>query len=38
MSLNLWMAFGIGLILGSFVNVLVHRLPRMVMALSLIHI
>jgi leader peptidase (prepilin peptidase)/N-methyltransferase len=32
MSLNLWAAFGIGLILGSFVNVLVHRLPRMVMA------
>lgn len=32
MSLYLWAVFGIGLILGSFVNVLVHRLPRMVMA------
>jgi len=32
MSLNLWAAFGIGLVVGSFVNVLVHRLPRMVMA------
>jgi leader peptidase (prepilin peptidase)/N-methyltransferase len=32
MSLNLWAFFGTGLIFGSFVNVLVHRLPRMVMA------
>jgi leader peptidase (prepilin peptidase)/N-methyltransferase len=32
MSLNLWAVFGIGLIVGSFMNVLVHRLPRMVMA------
>ena len=32
MTWDLALAFGLGLLLGSFVNVLIHRLPRMVMA------
>ena len=32
MSLDVLLAFGIGLLFGSFSNVLIHRLPRMVMA------
>lgn len=32
MSLDMWGVFIVGLMVGSFVNVLVHRLPRMVMA------
>lgn len=32
MSMALWLAFGIGLVWGSFTNVLIHRLPQMVMA------
>lgn len=31
MSLDVLLAFGIGLLFGSFSNVLIHRLPRMVM-------
>jgi leader peptidase (prepilin peptidase)/N-methyltransferase len=32
MSTALLLAFGVGLVWGSFTNVLIHRLPRMVMA------
>lgn len=32
MNSTLLLAFGIGLLFGSFTNVLIHRLPRMVMA------
>jgi leader peptidase (prepilin peptidase)/N-methyltransferase len=32
MTWNMAVAFGLGLLIGSFVNVLIHRLPRMVMA------
>jgi len=32
MSLDLLLAFGVGLLWGSFTNVLIYRLPRMVMA------
>lgn len=32
MSMTLWLAFGIGVVWGSFTNVLIHRLPHMVMA------
>jgi len=32
MTWHMALAFGVGLLMGSFVNVLIHRLPRMVMA------
>lgn len=32
MNMSLLLAFGVGLVWGSFTNVLIHRLPRMVMA------
>jgi leader peptidase (prepilin peptidase)/N-methyltransferase len=32
MTWDMALAFGLGLLIGSFVNVLIHRLPRMVMA------
>ena len=32
MSWDMAWVFGFGLLIGSFVNVLIHRLPRMVMA------
>lgn len=32
MTWDLVLAFGLGLLIGSFANVLIHRLPRMVMA------
>ena len=32
MNMSLLLAFGMGLVWGSFTNVLIHRLPRMVMA------
>ncbi|PUE32136.1 hypothetical protein B9Z35_00850 [Limnohabitans sp. Jir61] len=32
MTSDMALAFGLGLLIGSFVNVLIHRLPRMVMA------
>lgn len=31
MTWDLTLAFGLGLVVGSFVNVLIHRLPRMIM-------
>ena len=31
MTRDLTLAFGLGLVVGSFVNVLIHRLPRMIM-------
>ena len=32
MTWDIALVFGFGLLIGSFVNVLIHRLPRMVMA------
>ncbi len=32
MTWDMALAFGLGLLIGSFANVLIHRLPRMVMA------
>ncbi len=32
MTWDIALAFGLGLVIGSFVNVMIHRLPRMIMA------